>query len=90
MAITPKPKPKEEIQTNVDAIIAKGGSVANSPTEKTLETADTVGAFTLRVPIELLNDLDTHRKSRRVKVSRQQWILEAIEQRLESEKSETQ
>lgn len=43
------------------------------------------GAFTLRVPNDLLKELDSHRKSKRVKISRQQWILEAIEQRLENE-----
>ncbi len=88
MAVTPKPK--RNIQTplaDVDAVIAKGGSIA----QEISQSAESVGAgaFTLRVPRDLLRDLDTHRQSRRVKVSRQQWILEAIEQRLERENAES-
>ena len=88
MAISRKPKtPENSPDTiNIDALIAKGGSVAQPipaemPQSKTGETT----AFTLRVPNEILLPLDAHRKKQSYKVPRQQWILEAIMQRLERE-----
>ncbi len=89
MPISRKPKSQETppIPVNVEALIAKGGSVAQpifiGPTEavSNKETA----SFTLRVPQDILETLDAHRKKQSYKVPRQQWILEAIMQRLERE-----
>ena len=37
----------------------------------------------LRVPTDILKSMDAQIKARRIKVSRNQWILEAICQRME-------
>lgn len=90
MAISRKPKPPANGPSAIDieALIAKGGSVAESdpsalptPNGSVKETT----SFTLRVPSDLLQALDEHRRAQPYKVPRQQWILEAIVQRLERE-----
>lgn len=92
MAISRKPKAPENPAeaVNIDALIAKGGSVAQpvpaeAPPPKTGERVGEATAFTLRVPNEILLTLDGHRNKQSYKVPRQQWILEAIMQRLERE-----
>jgi hypothetical protein len=90
MAIARKPKSQESFPTssvNVDALIAKGGSVAQESTtpDTTTEETNAITAFTLRVPKDILKIVDGQRKKGAYKVPRQQWILEAIMQRLEKE-----
>ena len=41
--------------------------------------------FTLRIPKEMVNEIDTHRKKRIGNVSRNNWILEAIAEKAKSE-----
>jgi hypothetical protein len=86
MAISTKPKtqPTPAPDVDVEALIAKGGSIAKSESPEE-ETATSVTSFTLRVPNDILKPLDAHRKKQSYKVPRQQWILEAIIQRLERE-----
>ena len=84
MAIARKPKSQNASMppVDVDALIAKGGSIATpEPTHEPKATT----SFTLRVPGEILTALDEHIKKSPYKVPRQQWILEAIMQRLERE-----
>lgn len=85
MAIARKPKAQDNAVPSVDveALIAKGGSVAQGTEAVTEEKALT--AFTLRVPGDILTTLDEHIKKAPYKVPRQQWILEAIMQRLDRE-----
>lgn len=88
MAISRKPKAQQNEPGSVDiaALIAKGGSVAQTDTTAVPEsTGKENSSFTLRVPSDLLQTLDQHRLSQPYKVPRQQWILEAIVQRLERE-----
>lgn len=91
MAITPKPKPQIPATAsgvNIDALIAKGGSVAQdgvTSSEDSAPESKPISAFTLRVPTDILTTLDDHRKKGAYKVPRQLWILEAIVQRLERE-----
>jgi hypothetical protein len=88
MAIARKPKSIQDPSPtiNVEALIAKGGSIATPVpiASKPSEEGGTT-SFTLRVPNEILAPLDSHRKKQSYKVPRQQWILEAILQRLERE-----
>ena len=84
MAIARKPKSQNATMppVDVDALIAKGGSIAApEPAPQSKITT----SFTLRVPGEILTALDDHIKKSPYKVPRQQWILEAIMQRLERE-----
>lgn len=83
MAISRKPKPGTSPSVDVDALIAKGGSVAQTQEEEPPASPLKAVSFTLRVPPELLGQLDMHLKSKPYRVPRQQWILEAIAQRLE-------
>ena len=89
MAISRKPKtsPDARPTVNVDELIAKGGSVAAAQDRppQGVEEGKSVTSFTLRVPNEILETLDEHRKNQVYKVPRQQWIVEAIMQRLERE-----
>ncbi len=86
MAIARKPKPQTDLPArgvDIDALIAKGGTVAGA------DTANGEGAakFTLRVPVALLAQLDKHLKAHVIKTARQLWILEAIAAQLEREKA---
>lgn len=89
MAIARKPQtsPNPAPTVDVDALIAKGGSVATRPIETDVATPDATAtaSFTLRVPREILRTVDDHRNTQSYKVPRQQWIIEAIMQRLERE-----
>ena len=89
MAIARKPQTSQKPAppVDVDALIAKGGSVATRPTETNSATPDetATASFTLRVPREILRTVDDHRNNQSYKVPRQQWIIEAIMQRLERE-----
>lgn len=83
MAIARRPQVKtqeQKIAVDVEALIAKGGSVAHP--ETTLED-EGIGSFTLRVPKKLLRQIEDQRKSRPIKTDRQRWILEAIIEKLE-------
>lgn len=84
MAITRKPQKSTQSAAgvNIDALIAKGGGVAQTSDEG--EPQKKLTSFTLRVPQDILKKLDGHREKQPYKVPRQQWILEAIIQRLES------
>ena len=86
MAIARKPKPADSPtppSVDVEALIAKGGSIGKET--KTNIPAKGTASFTLRVPNEILAALDDHLQKQPVKVPRQQWILEALVQRLERE-----
>ena len=94
MAISRKPKPQQDAdaeQVDVDALIARGGSSPQAPAQPSPSAPGDQGAakettsFTLRVPRDILATLDDHLKQRPYKMPRQQWILEAIVQRLERE-----
>ena len=58
-----------------------GHDVPNSGTELLEELI----RFTLRIPKEMVNEIDTHRKKRIGNVSRNNWILEAISEKMKSE-----
>jgi len=94
MAIARKPKPHNTLpgDIDVDALIAKGGTVA-PPTgqvnahgsTQVAEEGKETAAFTLRIPATLLTTLDDHLKRQPYKTPRQFWILEAIVEKLERE-----
>lgn len=75
---------KSEIQEDkAEAIIRRGGkSVEESNIEEAM-SAET--RFTLRIPGQLLKQLDEDRFKRVGFISRNQWILEAIEQKMNAE-----
>ena len=82
MPISRKPKDKE-----IETFIAKGGS---EPVETKKEKGEekTVQSLKLRIPTELLEEIDQLVASRRPSPSRHQWILEALYEKVDGEKEE--
>lgn len=77
MAIAPKPKLQE---SDIAKLIEKGGSVAETKPEKEFTP------FVLRIPTDIMPDIDASIKRRRpVRISRNQWIIEAIAEKLQRE-----
>ena len=66
----------------VSQVINRGGS-SPSAIEQGKERI-----FNLRVPEEIVNKVDALRRKRTGKISRNTWILEAIEDKLERESAE--
>jgi hypothetical protein len=66
---------------DIDAVINRGGSSADSQEEN----AEKERIFNLRVPESLVAKVDALRKRRTGKISRNTWILEAIEDKLARE-----
>jgi len=87
MAIARKPKKTETgPRVDVDALIQKGGSVAqiNQPISDTTLLAEKQVA--LRIPVRMLADIESDLRKRTVRIPRHTWILEAIRTELEREK----
>ena len=86
MAIVRKPKPK-----TVDDFIEEGGSAPVAivlEAVKPARTEKTEQPVKLRVPAELLAQIDAAVETRRPSPSRHQWILEAIYEKLEQGKNQ--
>lgn len=74
------PKSQPSVQYNIDDIINRGGKTTADSTPKINEEDEI--RFTLRIPEKIIKKLDADRESRIGNVSRNQWILEAIAERL--------
>ena len=66
---------------DIDAVINRGGSSAASQEEN----QEKERIFNLRVPESLVAKVDALRKRRTGKISRNTWILEAIEDKIKRE-----
>lgn len=85
MAITRKPKPpRASGPVDVDALIGKGGSSAQSKAAATAaaDNGSPVVPVVLRLPPGILGRIDAALKSRPVRMPRHTWILEAIVEKL--------
>ena len=93
MTISRKPvrKPSSVAQTavavNVDAIINRGGTVAvTAPTDKLLPSAQPERkSVLLNLPIETIDRIKQSLTGRKVRITRQTWIEEAIQEKLSRE-----
>jgi hypothetical protein len=85
MAIARKPKsPTQPDEATVQQLINKGGSVASAPKPERSEAE--LSPVLLRLPSDMLAKIDAAVQRRRpVRISRQSWIIEALQQRLERE-----
>lgn len=85
MAITAKPKVSEAVlpEADIQALINKGGSVANQGKKE--QDLSKPQLLQLRIDRELLASIDTVIHRRRVKIPRHTWILEALHEKLERE-----
>ena len=86
MAVTRKPKdehvPVDELQDDpaFQQYLRKGGSAAKSPQKVPKDIR-----FTLHIPGSLCQELDQLRDARPLKISRHQWVLEAILEKIQRE-----
>lgn len=79
MVVRRKPKTIEEF-------IGEGGSAPQAESKPVEETSEKeIQSLKLRIPVDLLEQVDQSVKSRRPAPSRHQWILEAIYEKLERE-----
>lgn len=86
MPITRKPKATVPQRVDVDALISKGGGVAErepQPDKKESTTSSVV----LRIPAHLLGRIDEALASRLLKTPRHTWLLEAVLEKLEREEA---
>jgi hypothetical protein len=90
MAVTRKPK---DVQTSQEALpedpafqeyLHKGGSAAKTHAEAAPPAPKDV-KFTLHIPGSLCRELDDRRGARPLKISRHQWVLEAILEKIQRE-----
>jgi hypothetical protein len=82
MAISRKPKTIEQTakEPNIAALINKGGSAAETTIKEKEEKP-----ILLRVPSEVLTQIDAIVSSKRIKTPRHTWLLEAVFEKLERE-----
>jgi hypothetical protein len=82
MAITRKPKAVPGPVVDIDALIHKGGSIAGSEAP---QRSDRPAPVVLRIPADVLTQVDTAVQRRPVRIPRHTWIMEAIVEKLERE-----
>lgn len=89
MAVTRKPKIAQaaEPRVDVEALIRKGGSVAGEEEKQPQKDGKTLSVV-LRIPSDIMERLTETVNSRRIKIPRHTWLLEAIVEKLDRE-SET-
>ena len=92
MAVTRKPKevqiPQEPLQEDqaFQQYLSKGGSSAKGQQDASQEAAPKDVKFTLHIPGSLCQELDERRGARPLKISRHQWVLEAILEKIQRER----
>jgi hypothetical protein len=88
MVVKQKLKGVAQKPKNVEEFIQEGGSVPQVATPQSeLDEIDVKG-LKLRLTVELLAEVDAAVKKRRPAPSRHQWILEAIYEKLERDRTE--
>jgi len=82
MAISRKPKTTEKQvkEQDINALINKGGSTAESEPKREGEKP-----ILIRVPTETLEEIDKIVASKKIKTPRHTWLLEAVFEKLERE-----
>ena len=92
--ISKKPKRKQLSETDIDKLISKGGDV---PTKEPAQEARAPRAkrklqkkvsVQLRLPQNLIDQIDDILDNRLVNISRHTWFLEAIESKILAERAE--
>lgn len=84
MAIARKPKANEKQanEQNINALINKGGSVAEEGKGSGAEQAGGKPIL-IRIPVEALKKIDEIVGAKKIKMPRHTWLLEAIFEKLE-------
>ncbi len=83
MAISRKPKPSEKQadEQSINALINKGGSIAQHDGNR--QTGEK--PILIRVPIETIKRIDEIVSAKKIKTPRHTWLLEAVFEKLERE-----
>ncbi len=84
MTITQKPKAKPQ-DVDVDALIRKGGSVAGERETSTPSQVGKAASVILRIPTNIMAQVDQSVQARRIKTPRHTWLMEAIMEKLDRE-----
>jgi hypothetical protein len=83
MVVARKKTKKTETETvDVEALIRKGGSVAG---DTSLEQADKPTSVILRIPADVIAQIEKAVLARRLKIPRHTWLLEAVMEKLDRE-----
>ncbi len=82
MVISSRPKQKDNNDSTVDMLINKGGSVAAKDKDA---SAKKDCPILVRVPPDVLEQIDLIVSKRRIKTARHTWLLEAIYEKLDKE-----
>jgi len=82
MTIRRKESKQKYVQMDADEVINRGGKTVAESVAAVEDFGMDEQRFTLRIPKELLTGIDKKRKNAVGKVSRNQWILEVIAERL--------
>ena len=88
MPIARKPILKPRVsEKKINEIIGKGGSVPLEKTSKDSKskTDQKEQTVNLRLPEDILNEIDESVNSRRIKISRHTWLMEALVEKLDRE-----
>ena len=92
MATTLPPARKKPTEAEIEAVINKGGSTTKKA-EESPENNDTVKFFNLRLTVGVLRQIASYREKRprklaspKLGISTHDWILDAIEEKMQSEK----
>jgi hypothetical protein len=84
-AVSRKPKPREQVdEAEITALVQQGGSIAKSAAVS--DETEKMRVVNLRLPEEMLAEVDALLKQRRVRVSRNTWFLEAIVEKTQRER----
>ena len=85
MALSHKPKAEPQTPVDVDALILKGGSIADRTGGNggTPPRGKDPTPVVLRIPASLLERIDGALETRSVKIPRHTWLLEALVEKLD-------
>lgn len=73
---------KDIDKRRMEDIISKGGDVSADKDKKLPHTK-----ICMRIPKRFLNRIDNHLANQEISISRSQWILQALQEKLTEEKS---
>ena len=91
MAIARKPKPaatpQARTEPEIEALIARGGGIAEASPERTAASSRTANVV-LRLPPGMVERVDAAVSRRSPRIPRHTWLLEAVLEKLEQEMSD--
>lgn len=84
--MTVRRPPTQTLDKKAEEFISQGGSTA----AKSVQNSKTEAIVNLRIPTDVLNQIDEAVKQRRLPTPRHRWLLEAIFEKLDREQGREQ